>query len=126
MATLTGACVVALGSHAIGGMSRHPEWLEKIKAAGEITGERVWELPLWEEYEGQIKSPIADLKNVGNRGAGTITAGLFLHHFVADFPWVHLDIAGTAWTDSDQAYCPKGSTGVCVRLLVEFLTQIKG
>ena len=123
LATLTGACVVALGQHAIGAMSRHPKLLEKIKNAGEQSGERVWELPLWEEYEEQIKSDMADLKNVGGRGAGTITAGLFLHRFVGKTPWVHLDIAGTAWIESGGAYCPKGSTGVGVRLLVDYLTQ---
>ena len=95
--------------------------MEKIKNAGERSGERVWELPLWEEYEEQIKGDIADLKNIGGRGAGTITAGLFLKNFVEGYPWVHLDIAGTAWTDGNQFYSPKGSTGVGVRLLVEYL-----
>jgi leucyl aminopeptidase len=123
LATLTGACVVALGEHAIGAMSRHPQLLEKLKKAGEQTGERVWELPLWEEYDEQIKSDMADLKNIGGKGAGTITAGLFLQHFVGNTPWVHLDIAGTAWVESGKPYCPKGSTGVGVRLLVDYLTQ---
>jgi len=96
---------------------------ERDGNAGEQAGERVWELPLWEEYAEQIKSDMADLKNVGGRGAGTITAGLFLQHFVGNIPWVHLDIAGTAWIESGRAYCPKGSTGVGVRLLVDYLTQ---
>ncbi len=126
IATLTGACVVALGSYAIGAMSRNPELMESIKKAGERSGERVWELPLWEEYNEQIKSDIADLKNVGGRGAGSITAGLFLHKFVGDYPWVHLDIAGTAWNETDRPYCPKGATGVGVRLLVEYLSDVAG
>jgi leucyl aminopeptidase len=126
LATLTGACVVALGNYAIGVMSRSPELMERIKRAGERSGERVWELPLWEEYNEQIKSDIADLKNVGGRGAGSITAGLFLHKFVGDYPWVHLDIAGTAWIETDRPYCPKGATGVGVRLLVEYLSDVAG
>ena len=121
LATLTGAVVVALGNHAIGAMSRTPTLMEKIKSAGERSGERVWELPLWEEYEEQIKGGIADLKNIGGRGAGAITAGLFLKNFVEGYPWVHLDIAGTAWTEENHPYSPKGSTGVGVRLLVEYL-----
>jgi leucyl aminopeptidase len=121
LATLTGACVVALGNYAIGLLGSDSKLSNQIKKAGEATGERVWELPLWPEYEEQIKSDVADLKNVGGRPAGTITAAAFLKHFVGDYPWVHLDIAGTAWNEQDRPYIPKGSTGVGVRLLVQFL-----
>ncbi|MEK7306923.1 MAG: leucyl aminopeptidase, partial [Nitrospirota bacterium] len=80
-----------------------------------------WELPLWEEYSEQIKSDIADIKNVGGRGGGTITAAAFLSKFVENYPWVHLDIAGTSWNEQDRPYIPKGGTGVGVRLLVQLL-----
>lgn len=121
VATLTGACVVALGNHAIGLMGNNPALISRIKEAGEKSGERVWELPLWEEYFEQIKSDVADLKNVGGRPAGMITAGAFLMKFVGDYPWAHLDIAGTAWTDEARPYNSKGATGAGVRLLSQFL-----
>lgn len=123
LATLTGACVVALGQWAIGMMGKDDRLKKRFSKAGEISGERVWELPMWEEYFEQIKSDVADLKNVGGKGAGAITAGAFLSKFVGEMPWVHLDIAGTAWTDQDLPYTPKGSTGSGVRLLVQFLTD---
>ncbi len=123
LATLTGACVVALGQWAIGMMGKDDRLKKRLSKAGEITGERVWELPMWEEYFEQIKSDVADLKNVGGKGAGAITAGAFLSKFVGETPWVHLDIAGTAWTDQDLPYTPKGATGSGVRLLVQFLTD---
>jgi leucyl aminopeptidase len=120
LATLTGACVVALGHEAIGMMGTDDSLKAKIKSAGEKTGERVWELPLWEEYSEMIKSDIADIKNIGGKGAGTITAAMFLKEFVGDYPWVHLDIAGTAWMEkSSHPYLGQGPTGVGVRLLVE-------
>jgi leucyl aminopeptidase len=125
LATLTGACTVALGHHAIGLLGNHPDLLEVIKKAAQITGERVWELPLWEEYYEQIKSDVADVKNVGGRGGGTITAAAFLSKFVGDYPWAHLDIASTAWTDENRPYIPKGVTGIGVRLLVNFLMDSK-
>ena len=90
---------------------------------GEATGERAWEMPLWEPYYEQIKSQVADLQNVGGRYGGTITAGAFLSKFVGDYPWAHLDIASTAWTDEVKPYAPKGVTGVGVRLLIEFLAR---
>ncbi len=124
LATLTGACVVALGHHATGILGNNPKLIERLKQAGEQCGERVWELPLWEDYFDQIKSDVADMKNVGGRAAGTITAAAFLKKFVGDTPWVHLDIAGTAWTDEGRPYIPKGATGVGVRLLVQYLSQI--
>jgi leucyl aminopeptidase len=124
LATLTGACVVALGHHATGVLGNSPRLIERLKRAGEQCGERVWELPLWEDYFDQIKSDVADMKNVGGRAAGTITAAAFLKKFVGDTPWVHLDIAGTAWTDEGRPYTLKGATGVGVRLLVQYLSQI--
>ena len=91
--------------------------------ASDKTGEKVWELPLWDDYSKDIKSKIADIKNLGNgRLAGTITAGAFLKEFVDDTPWVHMDIAGTAWGPKEPAYQPKvGATGVAVRLVYQFL-----
>ncbi len=124
LATLTGACVAALGHHATGILGNNPRLLEHLKRAGEESGERVWELPLWEEYFNQIKSDVADIKNVGGRGAGTITAAAFLNKFVEDFPWAHLDIAGTACTETGRPYVPKGATGVGVRLLVQYLSRM--
>jgi len=125
LATLTGACVIALGQHAMGMMGNDPRLLAKIQAAGTAVGERAWELPLWDDYGNQIESDVADLQNVGGRAAGTITAGLFLKAFAGDVPWVHLDIAGTSWyNDGRHAYVPKGASGVGVRLLVQYLTTL--
>ncbi|MFQ5580748.1 MAG: leucyl aminopeptidase [Nitrospiria bacterium] len=125
LATLTGACVIALGQHAVGLMGNDQDMISRIETAGRETGERAWELPLWESYFSQIKSDVADLKNVGGRGAGTITAGLFLKQFVGKTPWVHLDIAGTAWKhEGGHPYIPKGATGIPLRLLVQFLTNL--
>lgn len=122
MATLTGACVVALGSHASGLMTNSAELAARVKASGEATYERVWELPMFKEYFGAIKSEIADVKNVGDGGeAGTIAGATFLQKFVGDIPWVHLDIAGTAWTMKTTPYAPRGATGVGVRLLTHLL-----
>ena len=121
MATLTGACIVALGTVVTGMMGNNKELLDKLRKAGEKTWERVWELPLWEDYEDSIKSDVADMKNVGNRTAGTIVGGIFLKRFVGDTPWVHLDIAGTAWSEKDSTYQTKGGTGVGIRLLWEYL-----
>jgi leucyl aminopeptidase len=119
LATLTGACEVALGNFATGMMGNDEKLIARIKKAGEETGERVWQLPLWEEYDELIKSDIADVKNLGGRAGGAITAAAFLKKFVGDFPWVHLDIAGTVWTKQDRPYIGKGPTGVGVRLLIE-------
>ena len=119
-ATLTGACVVALGSHASGLMGNDEDLKAEVETAGETTGERAWPLPLFDEYTEQIKGDTADIKNSGGRGGGALTAGAFLKEF-ADFPWVHLDIAGTAYGKKGNAYTTKGATGVPSRLLVEFL-----
>jgi leucyl aminopeptidase len=121
LATLTGACVVALGSFATGLMGNDDGLKRAVKRAAEASGERVWELPLWEEYGELMKSDIADLKNAGGPEAGTISAGWFLQNFAGKTRWVHLDIAGTAWTDKDRPYLPKGATGVGVRLLIEYV-----
>ncbi len=120
LATLTGACVVALGYFATGMFGNDEKLMEEIKKAGEKTYERVWQLPTWEEYDQLIKSDVADVKNTGGRWAGAITAAKFLQKFVGDYPWVHLDIAGTAMLDKEYDYQPKGGSGVGVRLLVEF------
>ena len=119
-ATLTGACVVALGAHASGLMGNDEDLVAEVQTAGEATGERAWPLPLFEEYTEQIKGDTADIKNSGGRGGGALTAGAFLKEF-ADFPWAHLDIAGTAYGKKGNAYTAKGATGVPARLLVEFL-----
>ncbi len=124
IATLTGACVVALGHHAIGMMGTSKEHLDSFREIGEVAGERVWEMPLWEEYYDDIKSDIADIKNTGGRAGGTITAGCFLRRFAGDAPWVHLDIASTAWGTKATDYLPKGSNGVGVRLLTGFVRKL--
>ncbi|TAK08674.1 MAG: leucyl aminopeptidase [Candidatus Manganitrophaceae bacterium] len=125
LATLTGACVVALGHHAMALFGNDPKLNAHVQKASEETGERVWPLPLWEEYYDQIKSEIADLKNTGGRPGGSITAALFLKQFVGETPWVHLDIAGTSWNgERPRPYVPKGSTGTGLRLLVQYLTNL--
>lgn len=125
LATLTGACIVALGDQIAGLMGTHQEAMEQLRKASEITGEDIWPLPLKEEYEELIKSDVADVKNSGGREAGAIQGGLFLKKFVGDTPWIHLDIAGPVWTDKDRPYKPKGATGFGVRLLIEFLRSYK-
>ena len=121
LATLTGACIVALGDHVIGMMGRDDKLKQEIRDAADFTGEKVWELPLWEEYHDLIKGDAADYKNATGRAGGAITAGAFLSKFTGDTPWVHLDIAGPAWLAKDKPYIPKGASGVGVRLLVQFL-----
>jgi leucyl aminopeptidase len=121
IATLTGAIVVALGHSATGVMGSDNELVEELREAGDRADERVWPLPLWDEYRDLMKSDIADLKNSGGRPAGSISAGWFLREFVDGFPWAHLDIAGTAYTERDEASRVKGPTGVGVRLFSEFV-----
>jgi len=124
LSTLTGAIIIALGPHATGMMGTSQELCDKLSRAGEATAERVWQLPLWDEYHQMVKSEIADLKNLAGRPAGSITAGAFLAAFVGDYPFVHLDIAGTAWVDRPaKPYDTFGGTGVGVRLLAEFLRE---
>jgi leucyl aminopeptidase len=119
-ATLTGACVVALGDHASGLMGNDEDLIAELQTAGESTGEKAWPLPLFEEYTEQIRGDTADIKNSGGRKGGALTAGAFLKEF-ADYPWAHLDVAGTAYGKKGNAYTTKGATGVPARLLVEFL-----
>ncbi len=121
LATLTGACIIALGDDVIGMLGTDDKLKKEINSAAQNSGELVWELPLWEQYHELIKSDIADYKNSGGRPGGTISAAAFLSKFVGEHPWVHLDIAGPAWTTKDKPYIPKGAAGVGVRLLVEFL-----
>jgi leucyl aminopeptidase len=121
IATLTGAIVVALGHTAAGVMGSDDGLVEEVRAAGEKAGERVWPLPLWEDYRELMKSDIADVKNSGGRPAGSISAGWFLREFVDGFPWAHLDIAGTAYTDREEPTRVKGPTGMGVRLFTEFV-----
>lgn len=117
IATLTGACVVALGKHASGLLSNHDPLAKEILDAGESTGDRAWQLPLWDEYQSQIDSPFADMANIGGREAGTITAACFLSRFTKKFHWAHIDIAGTAWLTGKK----KGATGRPVPMLVQYL-----
>jgi leucyl aminopeptidase len=118
VATLTGAIIVALGRATMGAMTNNAALLERMRAAAASAGEKLWELPLLDEYEEQIKSDVADIKNVGNREAGSITAGLFLQEFVDDTPWVHLDIAGVDLVEKEKGILVKGSSGIPVRTLV--------
>jgi len=122
-ATLTGACVIALGAHASGLMGTGEKLKKALKASGDFTYDRVWELPMHEEYQEQIKSDIADIRNIGGREAGTITAACFLSRFVGDIPWAHLDIAGTAWNMKGTELSAKGATGAGVRLIVDYLIK---
>ncbi len=121
IATLTGAIVIALGHTATGVMGTDDALIEELRTAGERAGERVWPLPMWDEYRELMKSDIADVKNAGGRPAGSISAGWFLREFVDGFPWAHLDIAGTAYTERDEPARVKGPTGVGVRLFSEFV-----
>jgi leucyl aminopeptidase len=127
LATLTGACVVALGRWATGLFGSHTGLVEAIRAAGERTGELAWPMPLLDGHKREIKSEVADIKNSGGRNAGASTAAAFLAAFVGDTPWVHLDIAGTAWTTTALGgYQPRGATGVGVRMLLEVLRHWDG
>ncbi len=121
LATLTGAVIVGLGHHYTGLLSNNDDLTDKIVTAGARCGEPVWRLPLGEEYTKQLKSEVADLKNVGGKAAGTITAAAFLQEFVGDTPWVHLDIAGTAWGFTEKSYIPKGPSGIGARTLIDLI-----
>lgn len=128
LATLTGACVIALGTIASGMMGNDERLKKRIMEAMRLSGEMVWELPLWKDYEELIKSDVADVKNVGGRTAGAITGAMFLNKFVGNYPWVHLDIAGTAYTQEgslDKTYIPRGATGFGVRLITQLLRNWK-
>jgi leucyl aminopeptidase len=117
IATLTGACIVALGSHASGLYSNDDELAQSLLKAGQNSGDRAWQMPLWDEYDQQLKSNFADMGNIGGAGGGSITAACFLSRFTKDYRWAHLDIAGTAWLSAG----PKGATGRPVPLLMEYL-----
>jgi leucyl aminopeptidase len=126
VATLTGACQIALGNICTGAFGNNQALLDKVIAAGNEVGERAWQLPMFSEYREQLKSDIADIKNIGTRYGGAITAAKFLEDFVDNTPWVHLDIAGTADTDKEKGYFVKGATGIPVRTLVNYiLTEAK-
>ncbi|MCS7048301.1 MAG: leucyl aminopeptidase [Verrucomicrobiae bacterium] len=120
-ATLTGACVIALGEFAAGLFGNDERLQEAIRAAADRTGERVWPFPLWQPYKDKIKSHIADIKNTGGRYGGAITAAAFLAAYAKGTPWAHLDIAGTAWATENRPYLVKGATGFGVRLTMELL-----
>jgi leucyl aminopeptidase len=122
LATLTGACVVALGNTAAGLFSNEDSLQDKLVSAGEQAHERLWPLPLWDDFKEYIKSDVADVKNSGGRWGGAVTAAIFLKEFT-DFPWAHLDIAGVAYNEKGKPYSPAGATGFGVRLLTEFLRQ---
>jgi leucyl aminopeptidase len=124
MATLTGACVVALGDHNAGLFGNNDTLLKKITQASKPTGEPVWQMPIGGPYLEQMKSKIADLKNIGGRGGGASTAASFLGEFVGDTPWAHIDIAAMADTDTAKPYCAIGATGFAVRLVTEYLRSL--
>ncbi|HEY5087922.1 MAG TPA: leucyl aminopeptidase [Gemmatimonadaceae bacterium] len=120
-ATLTGAAVIALGHTATGVFGVDQALVDEVLVAAERAGERGWQLPLWDDYTDLIKSDVADIKNSGGRPAGAITAAAFLKEFAGDYPWVHLDVAGTAYSETDLGFIPKGPTGVPVGTFVEIL-----
>jgi leucyl aminopeptidase len=126
LATLTGACVIALAGHASGLMGNDEWLLDRVYEAGQASGDRAWPLPLWSEYRKMVQSDVADIKNTAGRGGGAITAGAFLGAFTNTYRWVHLDIAGTAWNDTTRSYnSGSGGTGAGVRLLAEFMNRWK-
>ena len=120
LATLTGACVVALGDEIAGLWSTNPEIAQQLTQAGELAGEKIWQMPMEEKYFDGLKSPIADMKNTGPRPGGSITAALFLKQFIKETPWAHLDVAGPVWTDKENGYNSPGATGYGVRTLVNW------
>ena len=119
VATLTGACVVALGKTTSGLFGTPDSWVEQVRRASERAGDRSWPMPVYDDYKELFKSEIADFGNTGGRAGGAITGALFIKEFTGDLPWVHMDIAGTAWAEDAKPYQPKGATGVGVRTLAE-------
>ncbi len=126
VATLTGACRIALGDVCTGAFGNNQDLIDKVIAAGAEVGERIWQMPMYEEYKEQNKSDVADIKNTGGRLAGAITAAQFLAEFAGDSPWVHLDIAGTSMTEKERNHQVKGATGVPVRTLVNLVLNLAG
>ena len=124
VATLTGACVVALGKTTSGLFAAPESWVGHVRQAGERAGERLWPMPVYEDYAELLKSDIADLSNTGGRAGGAITGALFVKAFAGDLPWAHLDIAGTAWAEEATPYQPAGATGVGMRTLVELALDV--
>lgn len=125
IATLTGACSIALGNEAAAMMGNDRGLMGKIKKSADNTYERVWEMPLFDEYKEYLKSDIADIKNTGGKNGSLVTAAYFLYEFAEKTPWVHLDIAGAAWTEKDKPYIPKGASGIGVRLVMDFLKDFR-
>ncbi len=125
IATLTGSCSIALGSEAIAMMGNDRQLMDKLRKAGDKTYERVWEMPLFQEYKEYLKSDIADIKNYGGKSGSLVASAYFLYEFVGQVPWVHLDIAGTAWLEKEKPYMPKGASGIGVRLLVNFIKELQ-
>jgi len=123
-ATLTGACMVALGNITTGVFGWNKEWVKKVLDSAAAVGDRMWELPVDDEYRELYKSAIADIANVGGRYGGAITAAMFVGEFAEDTPWVHLDIAGTRWSNEEKPFLAKGPTGHPVRTLVHLLTHL--
>jgi leucyl aminopeptidase len=121
IATLTGACHVALGDICSGAFGNNQRLIKSVIRSGDETGERMWQMPMFDEYKDHNKSDIADIKNSGGRWGGAINAAQFLHEFVGKTPWVHLDIAGTFMLDKGRGYLPKGATGIPVRTLVDWV-----
>lgn len=126
VATLTGACIIALGHHTAAVLGSGAELVQELIAAGEECGEHLWEMPLRKEYAKQLESSVADVKNIGGRPAGTITAAAFLQHFAPECPWAHVDIAGTAWNETASPGKPAGGSGFGVRVLLEYLQRQTG
>ena len=126
LATLTGACIIALGTNVAAVIGTNKKFIDELHQVSDRTGEKIWELPLYEEFNEQIKSSIADIKNIGGRPGGAITAAAFLSNFTSGVPWIHIDIAGTAWTQEgtfERSYNPKGATGFGIRTLVKLLME---
>ncbi|MCH8014165.1 MAG: aminopeptidase, partial [Candidatus Dadabacteria bacterium] len=122
LATLTGACMVGLGSYTAGVMGNNQTLIDKIRKASDSVGEKTWQLPMDDELRVEIKSNVADIKNAGSRMGGAITAAMFLENFVGDVPWAHIDIAGPAFLEKGSDWSPKGATGFGVRTIIQYIT----
>jgi leucyl aminopeptidase len=124
-ATLTGAIVVALANINVGVFGNNQEWTDKFLASAKVAGEKMWQMPMDEEYREFIKGSFADIQNIGSgKGGGSITGAMFIREFAGDTPWVHLDIAGTAWNDDAKAWLAKGPTGVTLRTLIQLIMSL--